>query len=174
MKKGSKYYPLYEHLYIFEGDELVMTFSEIEQMLGQQLASSARTRRAWWSNRGRGAVQARAWMDAGYHVEEIDIEAQEITFRKPGQIYHVERDGDTILWNGLLVKALRYHLGLSQAELADELGMRQQTISDWEVGAYLPRRSNSKYLTMFADRAKFVYDATATSSDDLQSSADEG
>lgn len=165
MNEGSKYYPLYIHLYHYEGDELSMTFGEIETLIGRSLAPSARARRAWWSNRGTGAVQAAAWMGAGYHAEELDLDAGKVTFRKPGQIYHVKRDGDTVLWDGTMIKALRYHLGVSQSELAEQLGMRQQTISDWEIGSYVPRRSNSKYLTMFADRANFQYDATGERSD---------
>jgi len=164
MNQGSKYYPLYKYLYDHDADEIVMTFSEIEALIDRALATSARTRRAWWSNRGRGAVQAAAWMAAGYHVEELNLDAEEVTFRKPGQIYHVDRDGDTVLWNATMIKALRYHLKFSQAELADQLGMRQQTISDWEIGSYIPRRSNSKYLTMFADRANFTYDTTSKKS----------
>lgn len=160
MNEGSKYYPLYMHLYHHDGDKLSMTFGEIETLIGRPLPSSARARRAWWSNRGSGAVQAVAWTGAGYHVDELDIDAETVTFHKPGRIYHVRRDGDTVLWDGTMIKALRFHLSLSQAELADQLGMRQQTISDWEVGSYVPRRSNSKYLTMFADQANFKYDAT--------------
>jgi DNA-binding transcriptional regulator YiaG len=56
-----------------------------------------------------------------------------------------------------LVKALRHHLSLSQAELADKLGMRQQTISDWETNVYTPRRSTSKYLSLIAEQAGFTY-----------------
>ena len=157
MKAGSKYYPLYEHLRRSEQDELMLTFSEVEKLLGQPLPPSARTHRAWWSNRRKGAVQANAWMGAGYHVEEIDLEEEKVTFRKPGLVYHVEREGDTILWNGELIKALRHHLGVTQAELAERLGMRQQTISEWETGIYLPRRSTSKFLTLVAEQAGFTY-----------------
>ena len=37
-------------------------------------------------------------------------------------------------WDSEKVQALRRHLRLSQAELADRLGTRQQTISEWERG----------------------------------------
>jgi DNA-binding XRE family transcriptional regulator len=45
----------------------------------------------------------------------------------------------------------------TQAELAEKLGMRQQTISEWETGMYEPKRSTSKFLTMFAEQAGFQY-----------------
>ena len=157
MKKGSKYHPLYLHLQQSEADEVKLLFDEIESLIGRALPPTARTQRAWWSNRQRGAVQAVAWMSAGYHVMGIELEEGIITFRKPGLVYHIERDGDTILWDGELVRAFRYFMGFSQAELADKLGVRQQTISEWETGAYRPKRSTSKFLTLIAEQADFTY-----------------
>jgi len=60
-------------------------------------------------------------------------------------------------WDAELIRALREHMALSQQELADELGVRQQTISEWETGLYAPRRSTSKYLGLIAERAGFEY-----------------
>ena len=62
-------------------------------------------------------------------------------------------------WDAETIKALREHMGLSQQTLADELGCRQQTISEWETGMYKPRRSTSKYLSLIAERAGFEYAA---------------
>jgi len=39
-------------------------------------------------------------------------------------------------WSKEEVRALRQHLNLTQARLAEELGTRQQTISEWENGMY--------------------------------------
>lgn len=157
MSLGNKYQALHLYLRQQHEDTVTLTFAAIEAMVGTPLPPSARTQRAWWSNRSRGAVQAVAWMSAGYHVQTIDLTSEQVTFYKPGRIYNIRRDGDTILWDGELVKALRHHLGLSQAELADKLGMRQQTISDWETNAYTPRRSTSKYLSLIAEKAGFTY-----------------
>jgi len=60
-------------------------------------------------------------------------------------------------WNSERIRALRQHLGMTQQQMADELGMRQQTISEWELGVYTPRRSTQKYLTLIAERARFTY-----------------
>ncbi len=60
-------------------------------------------------------------------------------------------------WDADRVKALRDHLGMTQIQFAEELGVRQQTISEWEVGVYKPRRSTSKYLELIAERAGFAY-----------------
>ena len=157
MNEGNKYYPLYPYLRQKGGDEITLTFSEIESLLNIRLPTSARKQRAWWSNRSKGAVQAQAWMMASYHVDVIDLAAEKIAFRKPNRVYQIQRKGDTVLWTGELVKALRYQFDLSQAELADKLQMRQQTISDWETGVYIPRRSTSNHLTLFAERMGFTY-----------------
>jgi DNA-binding transcriptional regulator YiaG len=157
LNQGSKYYPLFEYLQRSGQDEVTLTFAEIEALLGLTLPPSARTKRGWWSNRSKGALQAAAWMEAGYHAEDLNLELERVVFRKPLRVYEVQRKGDTVLWNADLIKALRFHMGLSQTELAEELGVRQQTISEWETGAYAPGRAMSKYLGMVAERADFTY-----------------
>ncbi|MBN1367554.1 MAG: helix-turn-helix domain-containing protein [Dehalococcoidales bacterium] len=63
------------------------------------------------------------------------------------------------LWDSESILQLRRHMGLTQSELADELGTRQQTISEWELGMYQPRGTSKKLLTIVAERANFKYDA---------------
>lgn len=60
-------------------------------------------------------------------------------------------------WDAERVRALRQHLGLSQDELAEELGTRQQTVSEWETGRYQPRGASVRILTIVAERAGFTY-----------------
>ena len=60
-------------------------------------------------------------------------------------------------WNEQTVRRLRDHLGLTQQQLADEIGVRQQTVSEWETGIYAPRGASSKLLRIVADRAAFSY-----------------
>ena len=60
-------------------------------------------------------------------------------------------------WDSEHIRALRQHLGLTQRELADRLGTRQQTISEWETGMYRPRGASATLLSMTAERAKFEY-----------------
>jgi len=55
------------------------------------------------------------------------------------------------------VRALRDRLGLSQQALADELGMRQATVSDWERGLYAPRGASARLLRLLAERAGVAY-----------------
>jgi DNA-binding transcriptional regulator YiaG len=65
-------------------------------------------------------------------------------------------------WDSIRIRRLRQHMGLTQSELADRLGTRQQTISEWEVGMYQPRGTSNKLLSIIAERAKFKYDAGTT------------
>jgi DNA-binding transcriptional regulator YiaG len=164
MKGDSKYQPLMAYLQRTDAPEVVLSLAEIELLLGEPLPPSAHQKRAWWSNRSKGALQAKAWMEAGYLVEEIDLHTGRITFRRPPSTYKAEWIGDTVKWQGELVKGLRRHMGLTQIEFADKLGVRQQTVSDWENNAYDPRRAMSKYLTLVADQAGFKY-TTDTSED---------
>ena len=158
MNKGSKYYSLFEYLRRCREDEVSPTLNEIEALMGARLPGSARTARAWWSNRdGRGTLQALAWIEAGYHVTEIDLDDARVTFCKISREYKVQWVNGVVVWNGDAVKALRFHMGLTQSQLAEELGVRQQTICEWETEAYAPSRAMSKYLSMVAERAGFKY-----------------
>ncbi len=125
--------------------------------MNEALPESARSKRAWWSNRSKGALQASAWMEAGYRVEDVDLDRQQVKFLKPIGNLQVKSMGDTVLWNRELIKALRRHMGLTQVEFAQRLGVYQQTVSQWEKGAYEPTLATSKYLTLIAEQARFKY-----------------
>jgi DNA-binding transcriptional regulator YiaG len=68
-------------------------------------------------------------------------------------------------WGKDDVRSLRTHLGMTQQELADEMGTRQQTISEWETGMYRPRGASLTLLNLVAERAGFRYGADAASPD---------
>jgi len=63
-------------------------------------------------------------------------------------------------WDAAGVRALRERLGMTQRQLADELGVRQQTVSEWETGAYQPRGASARLLRIVAERAGAAYDAS--------------
>lgn len=56
-------------------------------------------------------------------------------------------------WTAAEVAALRRKLGLSQADFAAELGVRQQTVSEWETGRYRPRGASARLLGLLAEEA---------------------
>ena len=69
------------------------------------------------------------------------------------------RDKNPRRWNRQRIQALRCHLKLTQCQLADRLGTRQQTISEWETGMYQPRGASATLLSIIAERADFEYNA---------------
>jgi DNA-binding transcriptional regulator YiaG len=158
----SKYQPLQKYLEKSNTDEITLTFTEIEEIMGDTLPDSAHTKRQWWGNRNKGALQATSWMQAGYNVTKINLDEKKITFSKSNGAYKVkpakvEPVADEVKWNSESIKALRQKMGLTQTEFAMELGVRQQTISEWENGVYEPRRMASKYLSKVAENIKSNY-----------------
>ena len=92
------------------------------------------------------------------------------TYTVPCTLRGMERSGDAAgaprgggrlprrpTWKASSVRALRRHLGLSQRDLAEELGVRQQTVSEWETGLYRPRGASARVLAIIAERASFQY-----------------
>jgi DNA-binding transcriptional regulator YiaG len=61
------------------------------------------------------------------------------------------------VWDANNVRALRQHLGMTQQELAEELNVRQQTVSEWETSQYRPRGASERLLSVVAERAAFRY-----------------
>ena len=61
-------------------------------------------------------------------------------------------------WSPPAIRALREYMNLTQREMADELEVRQQTISEWETSAHTPHRSMQKTLSMIAERVEFKYE----------------
>jgi len=60
-------------------------------------------------------------------------------------------------WDRESIRALRKHLKVTQAEMAEQLGTRQQTISEWETGMYQPRGASATLLGIVAERSGFRY-----------------
>lgn len=67
-------------------------------------------------------------------------------------------------WDAESVRALRDSLDMTQKQMSEELGTRQQTISEWETGMYRPRGGMNRLLTLVAERAGFDYQATTEAS----------
>ena len=61
------------------------------------------------------------------------------------------------VWDADQIRSLRGHLKLTQDGFAEELNVRQQTVSEWETGQYQPRGASERVLTIIAERADFPY-----------------
>jgi len=82
----AKYEALGAYLKRQLGDRVPMTFAEIEKIIGAKLPRSAREYRPWWGNSAANHVNAKAWLDAGFESEQVDMEGRKLVFhrvRKP-------------------------------------------------------------------------------------------
>ena len=60
-------------------------------------------------------------------------------------------------WTAQSIRAFRAYLGQSQAAFANELGIRQQTVSEWETGMYEPRGASITILNLLATSSSFNF-----------------
>ena len=156
MKISSKYYPLYQVFQQNRQESIILGIAEIETALGSTLPLSA-YERGWWSNREK-SPQAGAWLEAGYKVVGFDAKKKSVTFHKikASANYKLNLDqSGTVAWDSESIKGLRQHMSLTQAQFAEELGIRQQTVSEWEQGVYSPTRASAKHLMLVAEKAGF-------------------
>lgn len=165
MTPKSKYYPLFQYLdrQPDAGLLLELSLAEIEEILGQPLPKSAKTARAWWAN--SQTAHGRAWLEAGWLVDSVDFEAGLVLFRPARISYRITPVRKTESWSGEQIKALREYAGWSQQELAERLAVRQQTVSDWEIGNHTARRSMGKLLEMVAREVGFHYESGPSNED---------
>jgi DNA-binding XRE family transcriptional regulator len=73
-----------------------------------------------------------------------------------------EKRTDGPKWDADSIRSLRRYLEMTQQEMSHELGVRQQTISDWELGNHQPRGGMSRLLSIVAERAGYRYTVTPT------------
>ena len=78
----SKYNVLASFLKTQLTGRVAVTFAEVEEALGFALPASAYAHPAWWSNDPTGHSQARAWLDAGFETEQVDIAGRRLVFRR--------------------------------------------------------------------------------------------
>lgn len=81
----GKYEPLTEFLKQQAGSEVRMSFAQIERVIGSKLPPVAQRHRAWWSNSPTNNVMTKAWIEAGFRSEQVDIENGWLVFRRDEQ-----------------------------------------------------------------------------------------
>ena len=78
--KRNKYEPLGEYLQKTKKDEITLTFSQIEEIIEDNLPVSASKYQAWWVNGGH--AHSDAWTEYGYKTSELDLAGRKVTFIK--------------------------------------------------------------------------------------------
>lgn len=81
---GSEYQPLHKYLQERFADRIVLTFGEIEDLIGCPLPSVARTEPAWWGSPDPAtprSAQADAWTLAG-RTATVNMSAQSVIFER--------------------------------------------------------------------------------------------
>jgi hypothetical protein len=82
----GKYEPLKEFLLTQAMNEVQMTFAQIERVIDAKLPPKAQYHRAWWSNSPSNNVMTKAWLDAGFRSEQVDMEGRKLIFRRIGSL----------------------------------------------------------------------------------------
>ncbi len=83
----SKYDPLTEFLRRQPHDRIKISFDDIEDhdKIGVTLPKAAREHREWWANEANPRTrhyQCRAWLAAGWKVEDVDRSREIVTFAR--------------------------------------------------------------------------------------------
>ncbi len=74
------YEPLGRYLKRNAASRIPMTFREVEGVIGRKLPASAYRHRPWWANEERGHSHAKAWLQAGYATEQVDMAGRKLVF----------------------------------------------------------------------------------------------
>jgi hypothetical protein len=80
---AGKYTPLEKYLSDLPEStcEIAFTFEQIEGILAGKLPSSAYEDRRWWEHETEGNhVTPRAWANAGWKIERLDVNAKWVKF----------------------------------------------------------------------------------------------
>jgi hypothetical protein len=80
------YEPLGQFLKKNAASHIPMTFREVESVIGRKLPPSAYRHRPWWANEERGHSHAKAWLQAGYETEQVNMTAKRLVFVRAGSL----------------------------------------------------------------------------------------
>lgn len=81
MPKGDKYIGLVKYLKFKSTSNVMLSFTEIEKLIGDTLPASAYKHRAFWSNTRTHSV-AFGWLDADYRTSTVNFTNKTVAFIK--------------------------------------------------------------------------------------------
>ncbi len=118
----SKYQGLTDFLADLREDKVILTFEDINELVGHELPKSAFEHRPWWANRteGRGS-QNLAWQSVGWETRDVNMELDEVTFvrvrPKAEPVHDAAHDGLTIA-QAKAGLAQKFGLSVDQIEIS--------------------------------------------------------
>lgn len=82
-RSSSKYGALTGHLKFRAAftDSVKLSFAKIDGIIGENLPMGAYRDEKWWSNSSNN-IHAKAWLDAGWKVQEVNLEEGYVVFKK--------------------------------------------------------------------------------------------
>ena len=65
--------------------DITLRFEQIEKIMNSELPSSAYEDRRWWDHETEGNhVNKRAWANAGWKIENLDVKEERVKFVRAG------------------------------------------------------------------------------------------
>ncbi|MET0785818.1 MAG: GNAT family N-acetyltransferase [Paenisporosarcina sp.] len=88
-KMEKKYIPLATFFAESTANELTLTYTAMENIIGQQLPNAAYLNSSWWKKTKPPALHFQAWTESEYHVKDIEL-GRSVTFAKtPDSLFDV-------------------------------------------------------------------------------------
>jgi hypothetical protein len=81
VEKILKYTPLRDYLTSYLASQLTLSLEHIEHILDSKLEAAAYAFKSWWEN-DRKNPQAIAWLEAGWEVNDIDLQQKVVIFKR--------------------------------------------------------------------------------------------
>ena len=166
---GNTYEPLKSYLSSKSEPVIVMTYEEIERLLGRKLPNTAygESWRQWWANTETHS-QALAWLRAGWRVTRPDLANKRVEFSRQAEPLRATdtqppvSEGIVVSREHLIPSALRMvedaaedsggDPGLAIAELLNRAAMaRRRQLLDW-FAENAPRSGTSSVKFIREDR----------------------
>ena len=135
---AEKYTPLKDFLKAQSAMRIPMSFAKIESVIKSKLPPAAHKHRPWWSNNSNNNVMTRAWLDAGYRTEQVDMQGKRLVFRRQSV-----RDARVVKRNFLQDSAVEkaeyaspfYGCMKGMITVSDDCDLTAPADADWDASA---------------------------------------
>jgi len=131
--KEYKFLPLEKYLKNCNDELIELNFDDIEEILGQALSDSAYKYRAYWFL-SKTHTFPNSWLNAGYRIEELDLQEQRVLYRKRGAKIEVNRENKEIKKSEVKNDSLNIEFAISEIDkyMAEINGDENARYLSWE------------------------------------------